>query len=274
MGGVVHDCLVRLPGSPRPGYTPVTRIGEAERDTGMEFGILRLEAGERWTSSPDLETACLLTDGTVRLRCGGEAVEASRTSLFDGEPAVAHHAAGDTVEVHALGAAELAVVRVENPARFPARTFEPGGLLEVEHRDRGRWEDAAWRVVRTVFDLRNRPESLMVIGEVVTLPGRWSSYPPHHHPQPEIYHYRFDRPQGYGHAELGDEVVKVRSRDTVKILDLADHSQVAAPGYAMWYLWAIRHLPGEPYVTPEFAGEHRWLKEPGARAWRPGGDDR
>ena len=57
-----------------------------------------------------------------------------------------------------------------------------------------------------------------MLGEVVTLPGGWSSYPPHHHPQPEIYHYRFTHPQGFGHAELGDDVFKVRHYDTIRIL--------------------------------------------------------
>ena len=38
----------------------------------------------------------------------------------------------------------------------------------------------------------------MVLGEVLNLPGKWSSYPPHHHPQPEVYFYRFDYPDGFG----------------------------------------------------------------------------
>ena len=54
------------------------------------------------------------------------------------------------------------------------------------------------RDVRTCFDLDNAPYSNMVLGEVVNLPGKWSSYPPHHHPQPECYFYRFDKPMGFG----------------------------------------------------------------------------
>ena len=109
----------------------------------------------------------------------------------------------------------------------------------------------------------------LVLGEVVTLPGRWSSYPPHHHPQPEIYHYRFTEPQGYGHAELGETVLKVRHGDTVKIADGFDHAQAAAPGYGMYYAWVIRHLPGNPYTVPEFTEAHRWTMAKDAKYWKP-----
>jgi len=123
--------------------------------------------------------------------------------------------------------------------------------------------------VRTIFDFRNRPQARLVLGEVVTLPGRWSSYPPHHHPQPEIYHYRFSQPSGFGFSEAGGGVVRVRHGDTLKIPPGADHAQVAAPGYPMYYLWVIRHLDGNPYRKPEFTESHRWLLDPGVKAWRP-----
>ena len=132
------------------------------------------------------------------------------------------------------------------------------------------------RYVRTIFDAGNSPpEAGLVLGEVVTFPGGWSSYPPHHHPQPEIYHYRFTAPQGYGHAELGEAVVKVREFDTVCIPAGHDHAQCAAPGYGMYYSWVIRHLPGAPYTAPSFTPEHAWTMSRDARFWWPaeGGHD-
>ena len=110
-----------------------------------------------------------------------------------------------------------------------------------------------------------------MLGEVVNLPGDWSSYPPHHHAQPEIYHYRFTAPQGYGHAELGDEVFKIRQYDTLKIPAGLDHAQCAAPGYGMYYSWVIRHLPGRPYTAPEFTAEHAWTLDRDAGYWWPEG---
>lgn len=57
---------------------------------------------------------------------------------------------------------------------------------------------------------------------------------------------------------------KVRQNDTLLIRDGQDHPQVAAPGYGMYYLWVIRHLPGNHYTIPELTEEHQWANEPGA----------
>ncbi len=248
--------------------TVITRSHDAP-GTGMDFDLLRLAPEQQRKENPRKETAWLLLDGALRFSWGqGEhTVEAARHSLLKEEPVVLHVPANVPVTLEAISHCELAVLATENPRSFDPMFFD-GSMLR-EHRDRGKWGDAAWRIVRTIFDGRNRPEANLVLGEVLNLPGRWSSYPPHHHPQPEIYHYRFFHPSGYGHAELGDAVLKVRHRDTLLILDEHDHSQVAAPGYAMYYLWVIRHLPGNPYTVPVFHPDHRWLLESDGELWMP-----
>ena len=108
-----------------------------------------------------------------------------------------------------------------------------------------------------------------MVGEVINLPGRWSSYPPHHHAQPEIYHYRFNAPAGYGHAEIGGEVYRVAAGDTTLIPGGLDHAQVSAPGYGMYYLWVVRHLPGRPYRGFKVTPAYRWLLDPANQGWEP-----
>ena len=260
---------IRHPAGFRPGYTPITRIDETDADTGIAFGILRLSEGERRIASPGREGAWLLMQGQVRFHFDGLSVDCGRESLFDDDPVALHWPAGADVQVEALGPCELAVCGVRNPADFPVVLFDGDTMLQSDHRGKGQLGDTAYRIVRTLFDIRNRPQALLVLGEVVNFPGRWSSYPPHHHPQPEIYHYRFSAPQGYGHGELGEQVLKLRQYDTVKILHEVDHAQVSAPGYAMYYIWIIRHLPDLPYTVPEFTAEHRWLLDPAPPVWSP-----
>lgn len=250
------------------GFTPITVLA-ADNPSAIAMGVLRLRAGEKLRISVERETAWLLMDGQVVGSVDGRQFDISRSSLFDESCSCVHAAAGSAVNFEARRDTELTVYACANQRRFEARVFTPDQVPN-EHRGKGLLDDRALRYVRTIFDGRNSPpEAELVLGEVVTFPGGWSSYPPHHHAQPEIYHYRFSRPEGYGHAELGDDVVKVRAFDTIHIPAGLDHGQCAAPGYAMYYAWVIRHLAGNPYTVPEFTQDHAWTLKADAEFWRP-----
>ncbi len=258
-----------------PGFTAVTRFDEEADNTGIGFGVLRLTAGETLDTAQGRETAWLLMHGRATVTVGGAGHEIERQSLFDESPSCIHVAAGEQVRIECADDCEFSVFTTPNGKPFPPRVYTPADVPN-EHRGKGQVDNACYRFVRTIFDGSSaHANTELVLGEVVTMPGRWSSYPPHHHPQPEIYHYRFTKPQGYGHAELGDDVYKVRQFDTVKIFDGYDHAQAAAPGYGMYYSWVIRHLEGKRYTVPDFTEEHTWVMEEGAKVWRPadlGGD--
>ncbi len=252
-----------------PGFTAITRAADPAHGTGLGRGVLRLGAGEAWSAPVVRETAWLLMSGEVRARGGDREAVLSRASLFDESASCLHVAAGTPVSLVAGTDCELTVYDTANVRDFAPRVFRPAEVPN-EHRGKGQVRDRSLRFVRTIFDTRNSPPAVeLVLGEVVTFPGGWSSYPPHHHPQPEIYHYRFTAPQGYGHAELGDAVVKVREYDTLCIPAGFDHAQCAAPGYGMYYSWVIRHLPDRPYTVPEFTAEHAWTMRPDAQFWWP-----
>jgi 5-deoxy-glucuronate isomerase len=252
-----------------PGYTEITREGEAELDTGIDFGIQVLGKQEAFEQRQAKESAWVLLRGKARLRWEGGDAQVERCSLFDEPPTVLHLPAGAAITVETTSEdSEWAVARATNEARFAPRLFLPEQLVP-EYRGADLVQGACLRNVRLVFDKKERPASNLVLGEVVNYPGRWSSYPPHHHDQPELYHYRFTLPQGYGHAELGEEVFKVRAGDTLKIPGGRDHAQVSAPGYGMYYLWVVRHLEHNPYESFEFTEEHRWILDPAQQGWEP-----
>jgi 5-deoxy-glucuronate isomerase len=237
--------------------------------TGISFGILKLSAGASHKVTTQGETAFLLMSGVVRVSAGGKQEQFRRQSLFDEGPSCLHVSADTEVVLAAEEDSEFTTYETLNRRRFEPRIYQPTNVA-TEHRGKGQVGGTCYRFVRTIFDRSNAdPNAELVLGEVITMPGRWSSYPPHHHPQPEIYHYRFTMPQGYGHAELGDRVFRVRNYDTIRIPAGLDHAQCAAPGYGMYYSWVIRHLPEKPYTVPEFTAEHRWTMDPGAQFWQP-----
>ncbi len=238
--------------------------------TGIAFSLIRLEAGQQFgMDAEDVECCLVALSGQGTLSCARKSLQFDRPSWIGQGPTAIHCSTACNSDASALRAmagdagCELALCRVRNPKPFDTQFFLPKDVRE-EHRGRGILDDTCYRLVRTAFDRENAPAAAqLVLGEVVAFPGRWSSYPPHHHRQPELYYYRFDPAQGYGHAELGDQVFQVRNHDLLRIAGNRDHAQTAAPGYHMYYLWAVRHLPDDPYTGFEFHPDHAWLwKQP------------
>jgi 5-deoxy-glucuronate isomerase len=256
-----------------PGFTAITHAGGSvpspTAEPQIDFGLHRLRKEEEIVECHTRETAWVLLHGSAEVTFGGSRVTVRRTSLFDEAPTALHLGPETPATIRARSDdTEWAVLRTPNPTSFAPKLFLPSDLAP-EYRGAGLVQDSCLRNVRLIFDRTTRPDSNLVLGEVVNYPGRWSSYPPHHHDQPEIYHYRFTHPDGYGHAELGEDVFKVRAHDTVVIPPGLDHGQVSAPGYGMYYLWIIRHLPGNPYTGFTFAPEHRWTLDPAQQGWLP-----
>ena len=264
--------LIRRAGGENPyGYTAIAEMNGAHADMLMDFGVLRLRKGECFAEDLPLERAYLLVYGSVRFEWDGQTHEETRDNCFDVPPTALHVSKGAAVRLVCLSEdAEIDILRTDNDKAFPSRLYLPQDTPD-EFRGAGTMHETSTRIVRTIFDDRNAPYANLVLGEVIGFPGKWSSYPPHHHPQPEIYYYKCFPQNGWGYAECGEEVLKVRNNDTVFIQPGLTHPQCTPPGYALWYLWGIRHLDGQRYGTPTFVPEHLWVQESGIAYW---GDDK
>ena len=256
------------------GYTPVVEEAENTSSTSMllNFGILQLGTKiSTYTSSSSFERAFLLIRGDAELRWRHRERQFServqRKEPLGEEAVVLHVPAGDEVTV-VSNTAELAIQEVVNQQEFEPRLLR-GGDYPSQLFGEGTMQETSTRRVRTVFDAATAPYSHMVIGEVVNYPGKWSSYPPHTHPQPEIYHFRFFPSHGFGYSEQGEEVYKIYNRDTALIPPRVTHPQTAAPGYALYYIWGIPHLPNYTFGPDSriFKREHRWLTAADAQIW-------
>lgn len=259
--------LIQSPSTFNFGVTTLTGINGPYPEALMDFQVLRQKTGDVYLNSDNLERACTLVYGTIKLEWLDQQHVISRSNCFDENPWVLHLPAGVPVSITGVSEdSEVSIIGVENSQSFESKLYAQTEL-HSEDRGAGTMKETSTRIVRTVLDLKSAPWSKLVLGEVIDFPGKWSSYPPHHHTQPEIYYYKFNPENGYGHSEVGEDVYKVRQNDAVVITENLDHPQVAAPGYAMWYLWVIRHLDNDLHTGPTFTPEHLWVSQPDAVIW-------
>lgn len=262
--------LIKNPQGFSDGINSIVHLDNSPPDTGINFSSVKLAMGQKYIFSVQYEFAALLMTGKVVFHFANQSQQAERYDYFSQTPVVLHCSSGQTASIEAITDCEILLMETENNNQFVPLLFNESNLLELDNRGKDILDNTSYRVVRTVFDKRNRPESNLVVGEIITFQGRWSSYPSHYHDQPEIYHYRFSEPQGYAFGEQGKDVLRIENYDTYRIADGQEHAHCVAPGYALYTLWFIRHLKDNPYSIPTFRKEHEWTRTTKAnnRVWQ------
>lgn len=241
------------------GKKTVTRGNGVHADMLMDITVYRLKQGESITVlEADKETAILLLEGKISFSYEDKRETAARKNVFEDAPYCLHQCKGKKAVIMAEQDSEVLVQMTENERTFETVFYTPKEC-KIEVMGETQWEGTAKREVLTIFDYLNAPYSNMVCGEVITKAGRWSSYIPHSHPQPEVYYYKFEKPQGFGGCFIGEDVFKVTDGSAAYIPGGLTHPQTAAPGYNMYYCWMIRHLDGNPWTTRENDPVHTWL---------------
>lgn len=252
-------------GELKHGYNAMTTCESAML---MDIGYQVMNAQEKLTFKDDKkETAFVILTGEVMIYWEDQTEMMKRDSIFDENPYCLHVPAGVEVIVQANSNAEVLIQKTKNERHFLPKFYRPEDC-QCDQFGAGMWNGTAERTVRTIFDYTNAPYSNMVNGEVVNRPGRWSGYIPHTHPQPEVYTYKFNKPQGFGCSFIGDDAYKISHNSYSAIPGGDSHPQVTAPGYAMWYSWMIRHLPNDPWnKTRTDDPDHVWLLDPEVKIW-------
>lgn len=241
------------------GVKVIARADGINANMLMDITVYRLKAGESVTvCESSKEAALLLLQGSVVYSFEDRQETAGRKNVFEEAPYCLHICRGKTAAVTAQEDSEILLQMTENAGEFETVFYTPE-KCKIEVMGDKQWEGTAKREVLTLFDYQNAPYSNMVCGEVITKAGRWSSYIPHSHPQPEVYYYKFEKPQGFGACFIGEHVFKVTDGSAANIPGGLTHPQTAAPGYNMYYCWMIRHLDGNPWTTRDNDPAHTWL---------------
>lgn len=237
------------------GEKVIARIGGKNKEMLMDISVFQLKKGQKkYFFQENKEIAILLIDGSIKITAGDIDESATRKDLFEDLPTTLHVCKGTKIKIEATSEARFIYQATENNKTFPPKIYRKADVIQTVSCE-GMWENTAVRDVNTIFDYDNAPYSNMVIGEVLARQGRWWSYVPHSHPQPEVYYYEFAREEGFGACFIGEDAHTVKNGSAGCFVGGKTHVQVTAPGYPMYNVWMIRHLDGNPWKKTRVVDE-------------------
>lgn len=205
------------------------------------------------------EAVILLFSGELHIEIDGKLYILKRSSCFAQNTQALHISCDKEVVVHAQCGSEFLLQKIVNTKEFETIKLDHTNTKQKILGGENIHFETCKRVCNTLIDSELTPHSNMVLGEIYNMEGSWSSYPPHHHPQPEVYFYKFDKEQGFGGCFIGDEVHKIVHNSAALIEGHHTHPQCSAPGYQMYYAWMIPHAPKKWENTRIFDEEHTWM---------------
>ena len=213
------------------------------------FAVRQIATGETWTGRTGRDEICLvLLSGLAWVTWSpGQRKRARlgpRRDVFTDYPHAVYLPPGSTFEVVASRHTEVAECRSPATNAFAPRLIRPQDCgLEV------RGGGNATRQIIDILPPAAEGDRLLVC-EVLTPAGNWSSYPPHKHDRhappieadlEETYYYRFSGDDGYGIQRLytsdgrSDQTIPVTGGDLILVRD-GYHPFVASPGFDAYYL--------------------------------------
>lgn len=234
------------------------------------FRVHRLAAGTVLEAVPsERETCIVVLAGRAQVFVDRQPLGSigGRTRVFDdAAPGAAYVPAGAALRVVADGAAEVALCTAPGRPGRAARVIEEAAMSR-EVRGTG----TNTRYVRNILPQTEPADSLLVV-EVVTPGGHWSSYPPHKHDTAtdgeetaleETYYHRLDPVQGFAFQRVYtddrslDQTLCVQDGDVVMVP--RGYHPVGAPhGYNLYYLnvmagpvrqWVFRNDPAHEWMV-------------------------
>jgi len=197
-----------------------------------------------WTGAARNQERCLvLLRGDLQVSWPGATHRVGpRADVFSGYPHAVYIPARTPFRIVARVASEVADARVASSLRLQPRVIRP--------EDCGYEIRGGGNATRQIVDILPPafPADRLLLCEVYTPAGNWSSYPPHKHDTDdpprevdldEIYYFRYADPNGYEFQRVynrrRDDTIRVTHGDVVAVRD-GYHPFVTAYGYDAYYL--------------------------------------
>ena len=235
------------------------------------FGLYRIGAGDSASETTgNNEAIIVLVEGRAEMTAGGQSFGelGDRLDVFERTPPHCVYVPdGSDWTATATTDCTLAVCTAPGKGGHSTQIIGPIGI-ELEERGKG----TNTRYINNIaMEGRDVADSLLVT-EVFTPAGHWSSYPPHRHDEDdfpnmtyleETYYHRLKPSQGFGVQRVWtedgslDETMAVSNHDVV-LVPKGHHPCSAPYGYDMYYLnvmagplrkWRFKNHPDHDWIA-------------------------
>jgi 5-deoxy-glucuronate isomerase len=260
--------LIRKPFGDHGKIHEITPVAAGWRYVG--FSLYRLRAGESAAEvTAAVEAILVMVEGKATVTAAGKewGELGDRMDVFEKTPPHCLYVPNKTQwEAKATTDCTIAVCMAPGKGGHAARRIGPDGIILTQ---RGEGSNARY-INNIAMEAEDYCDSLLVT-EVFTPTGHWSSYPSHRHDEDdfprityleETYYHRLNPPQGFGiqrvYTEDGslDETMTVKNHDVV-LVPRGHHPCGAPHGYEMYYL----NVMAGPRRAWRFQADpdHEWL---------------
>jgi 5-deoxy-glucuronate isomerase len=232
------------------------------------FEVERLARGDVLRRQTNGRELCLvMLSGTAEIKDSDVqwSEVGSRKSVFDGLPDAVYIPPAHDLAI-AAQSEKCEVALCWAPAKKGAA---PALIRSTDIRPFRRGSGRTERTIHNIL-MEDRPAESLLVTEVLTPAGNWSSYPPHKHDTDdppheayleETYYHRMARPNGfavqlvYTDDRSLDEAIQLRDGDVV-LVPRGYHPVAAGPGYDLYYLNVMAGPRRQWLVRTDAA--HRW----------------
>lgn len=167
-----------------------------------------------------------------------------RATVFDGPPTAVYLPPTSRVRFSATTDVEVALCLAPATRGADPALISPDMIGSIT-----RGSGSNERAIRNIL-MEDRPAEALLVTEVVTPGGHWSSFPPHKHDKDDLpreayleetYYHRLRRAEGWAFQRVYspsidiDEAIAVRDGDVV-LVPAGYHPVSATPGYDLYYL--------------------------------------
>lgn len=236
------------------------------------FSLYRLGEGEACSEATgDREVILVLVEGKAQIDAADQSWGelGDRMSVFEKRPPHCLYLPGDSEwTAKAKTPCTLAVCSAPYKSQHEAALIDPGTIELIE-----RGKGVNTRYINNIAMEHDDVAGSLLVTEVYTPSGHWSSYPPHRHDVDdfpdvtyleEVYYHRLNPSQGYGHQRVFtedgeiDETYSFNDHDVV-LVPKGHHPCGVPYGYELYYL----NVMAGPLRTWRFQNhpDHNWIFE-------------